>query len=937
MPPPRALLERDGELAEIGRVLRSTLDGAGGLLTIEAEAGAGKTALLDAAAQRGEEAGALVLCARGGEYERDFAYGVVRQLFEGLLADSPLREELLESAAVAAIPVFEPTSGSDQAGDPFSIQHGLYSLVLAVAEYSPLLMLVDDAQWADIASLQTLAYVGRRLSGLRAGLVLAVRTGEPGEHEPLLDEVRREPGASRIEPASLSTEAVASLLPADSEIFVGNSLAATVHEATGGNPFLLNELLGALDFEQLDGERLDADRLTRIAGAGASRTVLARMTRLGKDAVAAARAVAVLEPNAEAGRIAALSGLPMESVARSCERLVLARILADTQPVAFVHPLVRAAVLGEIPGPRRAADHARAARLLSQDGAAADTVAAHLLLAEPGRDPWLVAELRAAAAEALSRGAPGTAVNYLRRALREPPPQPDRLEVSRELGVALLRADEPEGIEVLRAVRSSLDDPSGRAAIAAELSVSYAFRHRGGEGVALLEDSLAEVGAGHSDLRLLLQGHLLIQALSGLERIPTGATIKRENWPDGESQAGRFCLRQLSFLHAIGLGRLDDAFELAARIGSDLELYAEDVRAGLPAQYVWGALTLADRGDLAAAPLVVSMEASRQRGAVPAIGSAHGVRAFCSYLDGDLRAAQADVAIALRLTVQSSLSVPLGSFLAAAIVVAIERGELEEAQDLFDDIWQGRGPETGIPGALLLVARGQLRAAGGRHAEARHDFVAAGERVTWLPYANPELIGWRTGLALAESALGNQAEAQRLAAEAVALAREAGGRRAKGLTLRVRGSITGGEEGIDLLREAVAVLSGTRAQLQYARALVELGAALRRANRRREARAPLREGLDLAQQCAADALVERARTELMAAGARPRRAVLSGVESLTPSELRVARMAADGMTNREIALSLFVTQKTVETHLRHTYQKLEVARRTDLAGIFEGI
>lgn len=201
----------------------------------------------------------------------------------------------------------------------------------------------------------------------------------------------------------------------------------------------------------------------------------------------------------------------------------------------------------------------------------------------------------------------------------------------------------------------------------------------------------------------------------------------------------------------------------------------------------------------------------------------------------------------------------------------------------------------------------------------------------WLPLANPEVIGWRTGLALSEYALGNGEEARRLAAEAVRLAREAGGARGIGLTLRVLGSATVGEEGIELLREATEVLGRTRARLQHAQALVELGAALRRANRRREARAPLREGLDLAHRCGAAALEERARTELTATGARPRKAVLSGVESLTPSELRVARMAAEGMTNREIAQSLFVTAKTVETRLRHVYQKLDVGRRTELS------
>jgi DNA-binding CsgD family transcriptional regulator len=934
MPATSALLERDRELAVIERLLRAAGDGTGGLLTIEAEAGAGKTALLDGAAKLGEEAGLRVLRARGGEFERDFAYGVVRQLFEPLLAEASLREELLGGGAAAAAAIFDPVGAPTQGVDPLSIQHGLYCLVQALVGSSPLLVLIDDAQWADLATLRALAYVGRRLGGLDAGLALAVRTGEPGEHEPLLDELRREPGAVTIGPAPLSATAVGNLIAAESGTAAEDGLAAAARDATGGNPFLLIELLRALDLEQLDGERVDADRLARLAGSGASRAILTRLNRLGEDAAVAARAVAVLEPNAGAQRITALSGLAAESVAGACERLVVARLLADAQPVAFVHPLVRAAVLSEIPAPRLAADHARAARLLSIDGAAADAVVAHLLLTEPADDPWSVAELRSAATEALGRGAPVAAVSYLRRALREPPPKPDRLAVSRELGAALLRADEPEGIDVLRTVRGALDDPLERAAIAAELSVSFAFRHPGGsEGVALLEASLAEIGSGNPDLARFLRGQLLIHLVSGLEEIPAGVRPEREAWPDGENRSGRFLLRQLSYLYAIGFGRIEDALELATKAGVDPDLYAEDVRAGFPSHYAWGAMTLADRGDLIAAPLAISIEASKQRGAPASVAAAYGVRAYCGFLDGDVKAAEADVGVALRVMRSSEFPVMLGAWTSTAVVIAIERGELNAAQELLDDVWRRRALGPGLPGTFLLFARGQLRASSGRHAEARHDFIAAGERVGWLPYANPELLGWRTGLALAEGALGNEEEAQRLAAEAVRLAREAGGQRGTGITLRVQGTVIRGEEGIELLREARDELAGTRARLEYAKALVELGAALRRANRRREAREPLRGGLDLAHRCGATALEERARTELIATGARPRKAVLSGVEALTPSELRVARMAVEGMTNRQIAQSLFVTPKTVETHLRHVYQKLEVAGRTDLAGV----
>jgi DNA-binding CsgD family transcriptional regulator len=159
---------------------------------------------------------------------------------------------------------------------------------------------------------------------------------------------------------------------------------------------------------------------------------------------------------------------------------------------------------------------------------------------------------------------------------------------------------------------------------------------------------------------------------------------------------------------------------------------------------------------------------------------------------------------------------------------------------------------------------------------------------------------------------------------------EAGGRRGIGIALRVRGKVLGD---LEVLGAAVETLAATRARLQHAIALVELGAALRRANRRSDAREPLREGLELAHRCGAAPLEDRARTELEATGARPRSAVRSGVDALTPSELRAARMAADGMTNREIAQALFVTAKTVETHLRHAYQKLGIEGRGGLAEV----
>ena len=151
-----------------------------------------------------------------------------------------------------------------------------------------------------------------------------------------------------------------------------------------------------------------------------------------------------------------------------------------------------------------------------------------------------------------------------------------------------------------------------------------------------------------------------------------------------------------------------------------------------------------------------------------------------------------------------------------------------------------------------------------------------------------------------------------------------------GMALRAAGLVERDAHGIELLREAVTVLETSAAKLEHARALTDLGAALRRNGQRAEAREPLRIGLDQSRRCGATALAHRAHTELVATGARPRRLVLRGADALTPSERRVARWQPEGHTNRQIAQGLFITEKTVEGHLGHAYQKLDISSRSQL-------
>jgi DNA-binding CsgD family transcriptional regulator len=231
---------------------------------------------------------------------------------------------------------------------------------------------------------------------------------------------------------------------------------------------------------------------------------------------------------------------------------------------------------------------------------------------------------------------------------------------------------------------------------------------------------------------------------------------------------------------------------------------------------------------------------------------------------------------------------------------------------------------------FVLFARGRLRFAQGRHAEAIADLDQLGRRERKWRGRDPAVFPYRSFLALALAATGNRERARALAAEEVTLARAWGTPGPVGRALRALALITGGGRGLELLRQSLTMLDGSPWRLEHARTVVELGAATRRAGRRAEARELLGHGMELAHACGAGALAARAREELLATGARPRRIVRTGAAALTASERRVATMAAEGMTNREIAQALFVTMRTVEVHLTHAYQKLGISSREKL-------
>ena len=320
---------------------------------------------------------------------------MVRQLFEAAAAAQP---ELLQGAAAPAAAVLDVVGTEDAAGDAaFAALHGLYWLTLNVAASGPLVVAVDDLHWCDRPSLRYLAYLARRLEGAPVLVAVTLRTGEPGVDPGLIGEIVGDAAAVSVAPAPLSAEAVGAVAGQELGGDAAPAFAEACHRSTGGNPLLLRQLLRALDAE---GVRPDADAaglVGRSARARSGAPCCCGSARLGADAIAVARAVAVLGESADARIVGALAGLPAPEVAGAVSTLAGAELLRPEAPLGFVHPLVHDAVYRELPAAQRELEHRRAAMALRDAGADVDAVATQLLHALRDDQPWVVEALRQAA------------------------------------------------------------------------------------------------------------------------------------------------------------------------------------------------------------------------------------------------------------------------------------------------------------------------------------------------------------------------------------------------------------------------------------------------------------------------------------------------------------------------------------------------------------
>lgn len=902
---PAELLHRDREIAALGRQIGVVRAGSGRLIVIEGPTGIGKSSLLAAVVRNTRAGGVRVLRAWGAPLERDAGWAIARQLFTPIRA-GPEWTEVAMGAAALALRALDPPLPRALSGDAVHAgTHGLISLACGLAERAPTVLVVDDAHWTDVRSLRWLVRLTRRIVDLPLGIVCAVRSGEQPADSGAFAELLAAAPEAPIRPRPLAGDAVAVIvrgrLPG-----AGPAFAAAIGAVTGGNPFLLGALLDHLVGEGIEPTDEVARSLAAFGPAQVTRSVQAQLARLPAGAGALARAFVVLGGRAPLRHAREVAGIGADEATRLADHLRAAGLLdGDGAACGLTHPLVAGALYGGIAAGERSRRHTRAAALLRRERADPEAVAAHLLHSEPAAEPATVAALRAAAEQAGRRGAVEDALAFLQRALAEPPTdRATAAEVRAQLGLLLATHGQP-------AAAAHLDDAM-RSAVTAEQRSRIALAGaralgRGGrieEAIALCRQVLGGPDGVDHELLSRVEAELVGGAWL---RAPTVAEA-RERTQRRLAEPDR---RPLWLIHAAWAAVCD------ARPGVE--------SSGLLASACTAGVLVDDPDSMLGAFAVLTLIAGGEFHRALENGDS-AFRAMAELPLGRVTQAEADARLAF------DRSPPSAWALIPLIDALVELDELDQADLLATAA--GDPPPDLLTTAMLLERRARLRLAQRRPVPAHDDCLAAALAWRRLGVEHPGLAGWRVDDCAALVALDDIAGARKLAEEHLELAERVGLSGPRGAGLRALAQTVDRGAGVDLLRESADLLAGTPARIEHVRSLLALGAALCRADQRAAAREPLRTALEIAGSGGMRLLARQARRELYSTGVRPRRAAVSGWDALTASERRVAELAAAGWSNPQIAERLYVTRRTVETHLTHVFRKLRLETRQELPACF---
>jgi DNA-binding CsgD family transcriptional regulator len=912
------LLGREREKQVLDDLLAAVRQGSSRVLVLRGEPGSGRTALLD---HLGAGAHGLdVLRLTGTETETDLPFAAVQR---ALLPLAPRIAALPAPQADALRTALGTSSGP--APDRFLVSLAVLSLLAALSDDAPVLVLADDAQWLDRESLDLLAFVGRRLRAERVALVLSVRTGTPG--------AAAVSDLPTVDLAGLPRDAALSLLRSQVGTALDPQVADSIVAATGGNPLALLDLSGELSASQLAGGAV----LSAPLPVGSHlEEHYQRQTRSYARATQRWLLLAAAEPGGDAAYVRAAAealGLPADaSDPPEHDRLVTVE-----DHVAFRHPLVRSAVYRGATGSERRAAHAALAAVTNRP-ADVDQRAWHLSAAALGPDEGVAAALVQGAERAHARGGYAARAAFLARAVELTPPGPGRDERSVSAAEAASHAGSP--VRAL-ALLDGVDEHSLAPAVLARcLTARAVARKYSGAPYAAAESPGLFLRAARTlrttdpaaaqDALLTAFGEIL-----GAERAAgddTLADLAREVRAQQVTGLGRPAGVASTLLDALAaLATTPDA-----RCVPALRTAVEAMRApGAASSETFArhgllavAVTTALWDDAARDELVRQAGAqTRAAGAIPALDSALWVLALCETVMGRLDAADHLLAEVHELREAVGLSPEQARIFVNVELLAWQGPDSPALRDRIDQA-QGAADRLGLGGAVSLArtARMLLDLAAGDHAAAfdaastiaREGFLQVGLRVL------PDLV---------ESARrsGHDDAAHAALARLADVTSASGAPWGLGVLARSRALLAQDGEADAHFRDAVGHLSRTRAVADLARAHLLHGEWLRRRRRRREAADALGTALDLFERMGAEPFAARARRELAAVTGRAQAPLDRPTTGLTAQEQCVVELAASGATNAEIAAHLFISPHTVHYHLRKAFRKLGVSSRRQLA------
>jgi DNA-binding CsgD family transcriptional regulator len=907
---------RDAELASI-RAFVGGISGGASALVLEGEAGMGKTTLWRAAVEHAESAGLCVLRAEPAESEAALSFSGLGDLLDPVLDEALAPLPGGQRSALARALVLEEVEGSPPNAHAAGV--ALLNALRALANTRDLLVAVDDVQWLDTASAGVLAYAARRLKRERVGVLLAHRSGLGSS---LLDELKRSQRYVDLDVGPLDLASLHQVVQSHLEATLPRPLLAEVHQASGGNPFYALEIVRTLT---RSGASVEAGRPLPVPDL-LHDLVHGRLLALPPEsrdflAAAAAHAHPTISITEDASGVDRAAGLTPALVARVVE--------THGDEIRFTHPLLAAGAL-EVADPVRRADiHARLAELLEDPEARAWQLAA----CTHAPDEEVAAALEDAAVHARARGAPRPAALLLDRAGELTPRGRADDANRRAIDAAYLHfesGDSPRADVQLADVIARLPPGPQRARALVRLARVRSYRAQR-QAAELFLQAIQEAGDDRLTLAVAHEGvascqfrmrERLTEAVDHAE-LAAGLALELGDRALAAEALGSKLLPETL------LGR-ESASETLAQ---SLELQDAAVDRRILGQPLWMASAYwwwTDEHVRSRETNRKSLERARELGDE---SSAPYVLALTGFLDcimGDYEVAVANALEGQELSRQSGQPMPLAYNLAVQGLAEAERGRPEHARSAAEKAL-GLIPETaGRPAELAARwALGHLELALG------NGEAAAAALEPNVAFARRESFGEPGAMrfvvdhveALVES--GRRGEAREVLAWYEAHARRLGRVSAIAACLRCRGLLAAAESRVDeaiaAYREALPLHEKIEIPLDRGRTLLALGAAQRRAKRRREARATLEEALAVFERIGAALWADRARTELKRISGRA-----ASPGALTPAEERVAALVAEGKTNREVAAALYLSDRTVEGHLSRIFGKLGIRHRTEL-------